>query len=385
MHLDEPRRAFPVDKPKPGIAERTAMSSRTNLSVASVAALALLLGPAAAAAGAPAAPDRYRYPTTRKANQKPLPPGVKAGSAMAPFSNGDCAICHLSSDPKNPGPTKRAGNALCYVCHEEFQEIMARAVKHPPSVVACTNCHNAHNSLEKKLLHEEQTAQCFDCHKDIRGIVETAKVKHGALTEKRKCANCHNPHGANIEKLLTALPFDQCVNCHSTDTMKDWNGVVLTNYKTLLEENKVWHKPVVQKDCSACHKTHGGVNFRLLVNAYPPQFYAPYDLKNYALCYGCHNDKVVSVEQTTKLTNFRDGAKNLHFVHVAKTERGRTCRACHDVHAAKQQFRIREGVPYGREGWILKINFTKTPTGGTCAKTCHETRTYVNKAVQATK
>jgi hypothetical protein len=38
-------------------------------------------------------------------------------------------------------------------------------------------------------------------------------------------------------------------------------------------------------------------------------------------------------------------------------------------------------VPYGSAGWVLKINYTKTPTGGTCAKTCHETKTYVNKTV----
>jgi len=329
------------------------------------------------------APGQYKYPTLRKVDNKPLPEGEKAGSSMAPFSAGDCAICHQSNDAKNPGPVKKEGNALCYTCHEEFKEIMARRYKHPPAVTLCTNCHNPHNAKEKKLLHEEQTAECFDCHKNIKALVEASKVKHGALTTERKCSNCHNPHGANIEKLLTALPFDQCVGCHSVDNMKDWNGVTLTNFKKLLEENKVWHKPVLSKDCSACHRTHGGNNFRLLVAEYPAQFYAPYDLKAYALCYGCHNEKVVSAEQTTTLTNFRDGSRNLHYLHVHKTERGRTCRACHEVHAAKQAFRIRESVPYGNAGWQLKINFTKTPTGGTCTKTCHETRSYVNRPAAA--
>ncbi len=89
----------------------------------------------------------------------------------------------------------------------------------------------------------------------------------------------------------------------------------------------------------------------------------------------------MSAEQTTTLTNFRDGSRNLHYVHVHNTDRGRTCRACHEVHAAKQPHRIREGVPYGTAGWVLKINYTKTPTGGTCTKTCHETKTYVNKTL----
>jgi hypothetical protein len=62
-------------------------------------------------------------------------------------------------------------------------------------------------------------------------------------------------------------------------------------------------------------------------------------------------------------------------------ERGRTCRACHEVHASKQDHHIREGVPYGPKAWVLKINYTKLPNGGSCAKTCHETKTYNNKTL----
>jgi predicted CXXCH cytochrome family protein len=350
-----------------------------------VALFSTLLGPIALAAGAsPAVPaTKYKYPTSRKVDNHPLKDSEKAVTIHAPYGAGDCSFCHKNTDPKNPGPVLKVGNALCYDCHQEFEEIMQRRYKHPPAVEGpgCTNCHNPHDSKEKKLLHAELASQCMECHKNIRAISENAKVKHGALSTGQKCANCHNPHGANIEKLLIALPFDQCVNCHAVDDMKDWNGVTLTNYKKWLEDNKVWHAPVEAKDCSACHRTHGSDNFRLLVAEYPSKFYAPYDMKNYALCYGCHNDKVVSEPETTTLTNFRDGSRNLHYVHVHKLDRGRTCRACHEVHASKQDHHIRDGVPYGPRGWVLKINYTKTPTGGSCAKTCHETKTYVNKTL----
>jgi len=133
---------------------------------------------------------------------------------------------------------------------------------------------------------------------------------------------------------------------------------------------------VKAKDCTACHRPHGSANFRLLVAAYPPTFYSPYDRENYALCFRCHNERVFSEPETTTLTGFRKGSKNLHFVHVNKPDKGRTCRACHEVHASQQANHVREGVPFGPKGWILKLNYTRTPTGGSCAKTCHATRSY---------
>jgi hypothetical protein len=33
---------------------------------------------------------------------------------------------------------------------------------------------------------------------------------------------------------------------------------------------------------------------------------------------------------------------------------------------------------------MLKINYTKTETGGSCAKTCHATRSYNNTAPKTT-
>jgi predicted CXXCH cytochrome family protein len=339
-----------------------------------VGASALAL--ACPAAGAPSTEQKALRKHTFKVNPGPLPATEKAAWSHAPFEAGDCSICHVSADRRKPGPLTTGGNALCYSCHDEFQEIMRRTYQHPPAVESCLNCHNAHNSRERKLLHTELATGCMDCHRQIKELAEKSKVRHGALEQGAKCASCHNPHGTWVEKLLIQLPFDLCVNCHAVDHMKDHDGVVLTNYKKWLEENKVWHAPVQAKDCSACHRTHGGENFRLLVAGYPSNFYSPYDRDNYALCFGCHNEKVVTEAETRTLTNFRDGARNLHFLHVNKPDRGRTCRACHEVHASKQARHVRDGVPYGPKSWVLKINFTKTPTGGQCARTCHETKGY---------
>lgn len=350
------------------------MASRQLAFFLAVAVALALAPPAAAAPSAePKALRKHSFPV----RQGPLPASEKAAWSHAPYEAGDCSICHVSADRKKPGPLTTSGNQLCYSCHGEFEEIMRRPYKHPPAEESCLHCHNAHDSRERKLLHTELATGCKDCHRQVKEIAENSRVKHGALEQGQKCANCHNPHGTSVEKLLIQLPFDQCVNCHAVDDMKDDRGVVLTNFKKWLAENKVLHAPVQAKDCSACHLTHGGENFRLLVAEYPAAFYSPYDRQNYALCFGCHNEKVVSEPETRTLTNFRDGARNLHFLHVNKADRGRTCRTCHEVHASRQARHVRDGVPYGPRGWVLKINYTPSPTGGQCARTCHDTKTYV--------
>jgi len=346
------------------------------LRLAGAVALALLLAPS----GVRATPKTEVKKSALRRGQAVAPlPKEKAIHQHEPYADGDCGVCHERNAGPDPGPIRQASvNEQCFECHDDVREVMTRKYKHVPAVEACTDCHNPHNAAEPSLLANEMGAQCLSCHKGIRDQLANGKVQHEAVIKDRKCANCHNPHATNVEKLLVQLPFDLCVNCHSQDGMVSSDGKEMTNYRKWLDENRVWHAPVAAKDCSACHRTHAGDNFRLLVAPYPSSFYAPYDVKNYALCYGCHNDKVVSTPQTTTLTGFRDGPRNLHYVHVHK-ERGRTCRACHEVHASKQDHHIREMVPYGPKNWNLKINFVKTPNGGQCSKTCHETKSYNNK------
>lgn len=331
------------------------------------------------AGGAPKAPAPARI----KGRLAPLPPGQVAVSAHGAFATGECGLCHDGGDAKAPGPVTRKGTELCVDCHEDFKDLGKRRARHKPAVDDCTSCHNPHNSRQPALLLEEATSLCLGCHEKVRDIVKNAKVKHGALDAERGCLTCHDPHASNIDQLITRLPFDLCIQCHGKDDVLDHRGLKLTNIKRLLDENKVWHAPVESKDCSACHTPHGGENFRLLVSAYPPEFYAPFDERTYGLCFDCHDRAIVTARETTALTLFRDGSKNLHYLHVNRKDKGRTCRACHEVHASNQPHNIREGVPYGSKGWVLKINYSKTATGGRCDKTCHAVREYNNVVAKA--
>jgi predicted CXXCH cytochrome family protein len=167
--------------------------------------------------------------------------------------------------------------------------------------------------------------------------------------------------------------MDTCLTCHDRPiTLAD--GRKIGDMATLLKENPNHHGPIRQADCSACHDPHASSLFNLLKQAYPELFYAPFDPNNYKLCFSCHREDLVSSRNGTGVTQFRDGDLNLHWVHVSRESRGRTCRACHAVHASKRYAHMSESVPYGQ--WQYKLDFALKTDGGSCSPACHVARPY---------
>lgn len=316
-------------------------------------------------------------PAMMAASIGPLPEGAEVAWSHAPFEMGECGLCHASDDPANPGPVEGEVTPLCFGCHEETQMAMESArISHYAAEEDCTSCHNPHNAAYRKLLLSKSPEVCVECHDEVWEEATQGTVRHASVEDGKGCLNCHSPHASEVDDLLNGLAYDLCVECHTQKGITDEKGRELTNFGELLAANPVVHGPIAARDCSACHTPHGGNLFRLLVTEYPERFYAPFDPANYGLCFSCHNEEAVTAENTTTLTGFRDGAQNLHFVHVNKADRGRTCRACHEVHAAPQEHLIRDGVPYGKSGWVLKINYTREANGGSCEKTCHGALSY---------
>lgn len=318
-------------------------------------------------------------PITGRSGFGPLPEGEKPTVTHEAFAAGDCSLCHKKDDVKDPGPVSENVNELCFTCHDGIKKAVARKHPHPAIELGCVTCHNPHNAKQPKLLLEPQEKLCFGCHDSIEKLVEQSKLQHGALVTGARCANCHNPHGANLEHLLIESPMQLCLTCHGKDDVVDHDGKKLVNMKKLLAENPEQHAPVAGEECTICHNPHGAKHFGLLNQEYPAHFYSAYDRQLYGLCFECHDPELAEKAQT-KSTGFRDGTRNLHYVHVNKPARGRTCRACHDVHAAPQKHQIRAVVPYGPNSWPLKLHYEATPTGGSCAKTCHATRSYDREA-----
>lgn len=386
MRLVEPRRCFNDRSTNKQAGKDLKMIARRRVfAVMVLLTFSIPLSSAPAQQSAPssrstAAEQRAAAVSGRSVSVAPLAGPPAPVSSHAPYEAGDCSICHRGDNSKPVGELRKPIPDLCLDCHEEFSGVLKRPHVHAPARKACTSCHNPHNAMFPKLLLAEPRELCTSCHAKIKAVSSNASVQHGALSTGKQCVGCHNPHGSSVERLLIQLPFDLCVSCHNREDMVDAKGKKLQNMKAWLDANREWHGPVAAKDCSACHEPHGGDHFRLLKEDYPPAFYAPYDARNYALCFSCHNEKAFSTSETTTLTGFRNGAKNLHFVHLQQSGRGRTCRACHEVHASQQTHHIRQGVPYGSGGWVLKLHYKKIATGGSCEKTCHQERSYSNQA-----
>ena len=213
----------------------------------------------------------------------------------------------------------------------------------------------------------------FDYHKDKKQSIEKAPVQHGALTSGKTCLNCHDAHMSNIAKNLLMPPMDLCLNCHDKE-MEKFDGKIMADMKNLLTENTDHHGPIKQKDCSGCHNPHGSENFSILRGAYPSEFYIPFRQQTYSLCFSCHEKTMVQNPRTNTLTDFRNGDTNLHYKHVNKPDKGRTCRACHETHASNYPKHIRDSVPFGN--WNLPLNYEKTETGGSCMPGCHQLKEY---------
>jgi predicted CXXCH cytochrome family protein len=217
-------------------------------------------------------------------------------------------------------------------------------------------------------------ALCLDCHTEIEDLLNDAPIQHEAVKGDKPCVRCHDPHAADYAHVTRKPSMELCLACH--DKVFESGEGTIKNIKAVLDENPDHHGPIREEDCSACHsEVHGGSHYQLLSGVYPPEFYAPYEEGRYEFCFECHEADLVKEARTDRLTNFRNGKTNLHFLHVNR-RKGRTCRACHATHASKKPFHITESVPFGKRGWPIPINFEKTDTGGSCLPGCHKKYVY---------
>jgi len=291
-----------------------------------------------------------------------------------PVAVGACTSCHSPHESAEKALLKGVSREVCLKCHTDFAKAMQAAARvHPPvKEKPCTSCHNPHSSSTHFVLKEAMPDLCLSCHKEIGKKLKNAKILHKPVQDGKRCGNCHSTHFAKAKGLLTGDEKSVCLDCHGTD---DLGNPPLKNIKKELEGKTNLHGPIQKGMCSGCHDPHGSDYPRLFTGPYPESFYTPYKEGSYDLCLRCHEKNLLRYPDTTIYTKFRNGNKNLHYLHVNDARKGRTCRACHVPHAGNGQKLIsKEGASFG--DWNIPTRFEITPSGGSCTPGCHRTVKY---------
>ena len=295
--------------------------------------------------------------------------------AHQPFAQGQCTLCHQphQSDYRN---LLRNGDGPqhCYSCHAEKRTAMTQSPDvHKAAAESCTTCHSPHATDYPRQLKKPVNDTCLQCHTQVRDQMAKAKYVHGAMTAGT-CASCHDPHASNQPNELKARMDKVCLTCHEK-AIQTADGRTIAAMGPVLASRNL-HGPVKAGHCSECHLPHAADQPNLLKQYFPDKFYAKFDLNNYALCFSCHNPQMVLRPTTENLTNFRDGDRNLHFVHVNRDDKGCTCITCHDVHGSNLPNHMAASVPFEGSNWAMPINYEQAAGGGSCTPGCHDKRTY---------
>lgn len=308
-----------------------------------------------------------------------------------PVRQGNCSACHLDHGSKPRLLLLDKEDRLCGKCHDVRSNVMGSAHHdYNLSRARCTECHDPHSSGKERLFYDfehEPYAQrdCRACHEDARkgwpigerinevcgnchGEIDDGPVLHSALP-RRSCTGCHRPHGGPVEKMLRATAPDLCFRCHDASV---FTGETI-------------HPPVEEGDCGACHPSHGSKFTGLFVEAYPMERYINFSPEAYSLCWECHDGTAMADFAGTG-TNFRDGGRNLHALHIHdhvtvtgigdRVSPGLTCRNCHNPHATKGPNLIRNSLDCGGVH-CLELEYRQIGEGGRCDKGCHSSQSYL--------
>jgi predicted CXXCH cytochrome family protein len=283
---------------------------------------------------------------------------IRGTVAHKPVAAGQCLRCHQQFSDDHPLGKGSMGfivpkEKLCAVCHGAL--IKKPFLHKPVAKGECTACHMPHSSDNKSLLKDPPPTLCFGCHP--KGHF-TGSHTHPPV-ENGECLSCHDPHQSDNKSLLRKPGSELCFMCHDAK----------------LAMGKSAHRPVTKGECVLCHAVHGSDYRKILKADFPTDLYRPFGPDAFPLCFSCHKPELVSEVKTEKATNFRNGDRNLHSVHVNKAGKGRSCKICHNPHAAGQDRLINAKAP-GFGTWDIPIRFNLTQTGGGCSVGCHKTFRY---------
>jgi len=255
--------------------------------------------------------------------------------------------------PASAEETKECATSQCH------PGLIAKEPALPKGHGDCTHCHQ---NVDKAKNHPEPGTKSFTLAKEICQECHQTTVDYDNLhppVAAGDCLACHTFHSTKASLLTENGDHLLCYNCHQA----------VTN-----EGDTQLHGDVAEQKCTSCHAVHGSFFKHLLNGPYSTDFFNDFDEKQYALCFQCHKIDLLLHANTSYNTNFRDGQKNLHFVHVNRRNRGRSCKLCHVIHSGRQPKLMAEKVSFG--DWEMPVNFIISASGGQCSPGCHAPAAY---------
>jgi predicted CXXCH cytochrome family protein len=155
--------------------------------------------------------------------------------------------------------------------------------------------HDAHGANNPFMAKTRLTALCYTCH--TKEKVEFYKPFVHKPVEEKDCLSCHKSHASPHKDLLTESYDQLCMNCH-------------VNMVLDLDEKNM--HPVF-KDCGLCHNAHASN-------------YVAFTLKpTKELCFQCHDELKKGIAKS----------KNIHLPF----DEG-LCTECHNSHGTKLKHQL---------------------------------------------
>ena len=119
-----------------------------------------------------------------------------------------CVSCHNThgqDDFKARGMFVARENETCFQCHRE--QARPHVFEHEALREGCTVCHNAHGSINEKMLNERDNNLCLKCHAQLAapGTIVMGDFSHTTRLMEGTCwsAGCHTAvHGSNLNPHL---------------------------------------------------------------------------------------------------------------------------------------------------------------------------------------